>query len=254
MKTSGNTVLITGGGSGIGLALAKEFLTRGNTVVVCDHKAQRLREAKKANPELQTILCDVRSPAQRKRLIAAVIKKFSKLNVLVNNAAVSMWHDFVVPEKDQSVRIQQQIETNILAPIELTRLFLPHILKQDYSALVYITSGQAYVPLSKKAVYAATKAAIHSFSQSIRYQLKDRPVLVMEALPSWVDTDMIRDLAIKKMSPEKVAGEILAGLEENTQELRIGLSGLLFHLSRLMPRMMWKKFNDYAPTPKMDKF
>ncbi len=254
MKTCGNTVLITGGGSGIGLALAMEFLIRQNTVVVCDHKARRLLEAKKSTPGLQTIHCDVRSPAQRKRLLAAVVKKFPKINVLVNNAAVSHWQDFVAPEQNQEARVLQQIETNLLAPIELTRLFLPTLLKQDFAAVVYLSSGQAYVPLSRKAVYAATKAAIHSFSQSIRYQLKDRPVFVMEALPSWVDTDMIRDLAIKKMPPEKVAREILEGLEENREELRIGLSGLLFYFSRLMPRMMWKKFNDYAPTPKLEKF
>jgi uncharacterized oxidoreductase len=250
MKTSGNTILITGGGSGIGLALAKEFLARRNTVLVCDYQVKKLMEVKKENPGIQTFTCDIRKPAERKRLHATVIKKFPNLNILINNAAVSFWHNFITPEKLQSERIHQQVETNLLAPIELTRLFLPNLLKQNKSALVYVSSGQAYVPLSRKLIYAATKAALHSFSQSMRYQLKDYPVFVAEVLPSWVDTDMIRDLEIRKMTPERVAGEVLRGMERNQNEIRIGLTGILFFTYRLAPFLMWKKFNDFAPNPK----
>lgn len=125
MKTSGNTVLITGGASGIGLALAKEFLARKNLVIICDLKKERLASVKKEFPEIGTIPCDVTSARDREKLLKTIKKDFPNLNILVNNAGVVFWHNFLSPGPNLAERILLEVNTNLLAPIELTRMFCP---------------------------------------------------------------------------------------------------------------------------------
>ena len=248
METSGNTVLITGGATGIGLALAKEFLEHGNSVVVCDLKKEKLAAAKKQFPKIGVIRCDVNSPKDRQGLLKAVGRQFPKTNILVNNAAVVFWHNFLDPRPDLPQRIRLEIETNLAAPIELTRLFLPRLLKQESARLVNLTSGLAYVPLAAEPVYCATKAGLHSFSQSMRYQLKDTKVGVVEVLSSWVDTEMARKVDTDKISAERVARETLQGLEAGKEEIHIGKIDRLYFMSRLAPHWMLKSLNKNTPS------
>lgn len=250
MKTSGNTVLITGGGSGIGLALAREFLARGNNVVVCDLKKEALDSVKKQFPEIGTVPCDVNSSKDRQRLLKVIEKRFPRTNILVNNAGVVFWHNFLAPRPDLPQRIRLEIETNLAAPIELTRLFLPCLLKQESACLMNLTSGLAYLPLAAEPVYCATKAGLHSFSQSMRYQLKHTKVKVVEVLSSWVDTEMARKVSTDKISAESVARETLQGLESGKGEIHIGKIDLLYFMSRLAPHWMFKSLNDHTPAHK----
>jgi len=247
MNTSGNTVLITGGAAGIGLALAKELLTRKNLVIVCDLKEERLSSLKKEIPAVETLVCDVTLPSDRVRLLETVEKNFPKINFFVNNAGVAMWHNFLKPESDLDQKIQVEVNTNLLGPMELTRLFLPLLLKQEKSILVNVTSALAYLPLALEPVYCATKAGLHSFSQSLRYQLKGTPVQVVEVLSSWVDTEMAQNVDTKKINPERVATEVLKGIEGNREEIRIGLAGPLYYISRLAPKWMFNQINKNTP-------
>ena len=251
MKTSGNTILITGGASGIGLALAKEFLVRNNLVIICDLKKESLASVKKEFPEMGTILCDVNSPRHRERLLKTIKKDFPNLNILVNNAGVVFWHNFLLPEPNLAEQILLEVNTNLLAPIELTRMFLPQLLKRENSSFINISSGLAYVPLAQEPVYCATKSGFHSFTQSIRYQLKDTPIQVMEVLSSWVDTDMARNVDTSKLTPERVAAEVIKGMEGDQEEIHIGRIGLLYFLSRLAPHWILKKLNDNTPPHKV---
>jgi uncharacterized oxidoreductase len=252
MKTSGNRVLITGGASGIGLALAKAFAASGNEVVVCDWNADNLAAVKKDNPPIETLACDITSSPDREELLKKAVQRFPDLNVLVNNAGVSFRHSFLSPEPDLSGRIQREVNTNLLGPIELTRLFLPHLLRQERPVLVNISSALAYVPLSQWPLYCATKAGLHSFSQSLRFQLRGTPVEVVEVLPSYVDTDMMRDVDAPKLPPEKVAAEIIKGLGRGRREIRIGLSGALFYMSRLAPGWIFRQLNEKPPAIKKE--
>ncbi|HUO57680.1 MAG TPA: SDR family NAD(P)-dependent oxidoreductase [bacterium] len=247
MEMKGNTVLITGGGAGIGLALAKELLARNNEVVVCDLQQEKLDAAKKQLPRIGTILCDVNSPRDREALLLTVQKDYPRLNIFVNNAGVVSWNNFLAPAPDLPERISLEVNTNLLAPMELTRLFLPQLLQGRKSALVNITSGLAYVPLAQEPIYCAAKAGLHSFSQSIRYQLKDTPVKVVEILSSWVDTDMARKVEADKMTTERVVKEILRGMEKDQEEIRIGKINVLYFMSRLAPHWMFKNLNDHTP-------
>ena len=247
MEMRGNTVLITGGAAGIGLALAKELIARDNQVVVCDLQKEKLNEAKKALPGVGAILCDINSERDREALLASVQKDYPKLNIFINNAGVVYWHHFLAPEPDLAARMALELNTNLASPIELTRLFLPHLLKQAKSAFVNVTSGLAYVPLAQEPAYCAAKAGLHSFSQSMRYQLKDTPVRVIEVLSSWVDTDMARNVETPKMTPEWVVAEILRGIEKDKEEIRIGKIDVLYFMSRLAPRWMFKNLNDHTP-------
>ncbi len=247
MNTSGNTILITGGASGIGLALAKEFLARKNSVIICDLKEERIASVKKDFPEIAILPCNINSSEERQELLSTVQKNHPEINVLINNAGIVFWHNFLSPEPELQERTFLEINTNLLAPIELTRLFLPLLLKQERAAMVNITSGLALMPLAAEPVYCAAKAGLHSFSQSMRYQLKDTPVRVFEVLSSWVDTDMARNVNTPKMKVERVVAETFQGLEKDIEEIRIGQIDLLFWMNRLAPRWMFKRLNDHTP-------
>jgi len=189
MRTTGNTVLITGGATGIGLALAGQFVRRGNEVIICGRRRQRLLAAKKQIPELTIRVCDVSRAASRRALVQWITSKFGNLNILVNNAGIQRTVDFrsgsrALPDADE------EVATNLTAPIHLSALLVPHLRRRNHAAIVNISSGLAFTPLAVVPVYSATKAAIHSLSLSIRFQLRDTPVRVFEVAPPIVPTEL----------------------------------------------------------------
>jgi uncharacterized oxidoreductase len=188
MRTSNNTVLITGGASGIGLALAGRFVNAGSTVIVCGRREAKLREAKEINRRLDTLLADVSTSAGRAALVESALRDFPGLNVLVNNAGIQRRIRLADQEPWDVTR--EELATNLGAPIHLTRLLLPHLMSKPDAAIINITSGLAFAPLARTPVYSATKAALHSFTLSLRHQLKDTPVKVIEIAPPAVDTDL----------------------------------------------------------------
>src|SRR3982750_2095250 len=188
MRLSGNTILITGGGSGIGLAMAKRFAERNNEVIICGRREDKLREVTKLLPGLKWRGCDLAKAAERDALAEWVAAELPGLNILVNNAGIQRRVDLTKPESWEDT--ESEIAINFDAPIHLSRLFFPLFANQTEAAILNVTSGLSFVPLANVAVYCATKAALHSFTLSLRHQLKATPIEVVEIIPPAVDTDL----------------------------------------------------------------
>ncbi|MEZ4703064.1 MAG: SDR family NAD(P)-dependent oxidoreductase [Rhodothermales bacterium] len=188
MNLSANTILITGGATGIGLALAERFLAAGSEVIVCGRREEALAEARSRHPGLHTRVCDVADPDQRADLAAWATSAFPKLNVLINNAGVQQRIDLKTDPSWET--LGREIAINLEGPVHLATLFIPHLLEQEQPAIINVTSGLAFVPLANVPVYSATKAALRSFTLSLRHQLDDTPITVIELIPPAVDTDL----------------------------------------------------------------
>jgi uncharacterized oxidoreductase len=188
MDLSHNTVLVTGGASGIGLAISERFLTAGSDVIICGRRSEKLQAAKAAHPEFRTHVADISSASGREQLFDWAGREFPRLNVLVNNAGIQRRVRLADIEPWDETR--EEIATNLEAPIHLSRLFIPHLLKRERPAIINVTSALSFSPLAAVPVYSATKAALHSYTLSLRQQLKDTPVQVIEIIPPAVDTDL----------------------------------------------------------------
>lgn len=191
MQTTGNTILITGGTSGIGLAFAEGFLRSRNKVIICGRRQNRLKEIAQKNPEIVTYVSDVADSKDREELAKQVISNYPDVNVLINNAGVQLLTDLTKPVDLD--RVNSEVETNLIAPIHLSSLFAQHLSTKKEAAIINISSGLAFVPLSFMPVYCATKAAIHSLTLSLRHQLKNTSIKVFELVPPSVDTELGSD-------------------------------------------------------------
>lgn len=188
MEFKANTVLITGGASGIGLALAERFIQAGSSVIICGRREDKLKEAQSKYPQLHIRVCNVANPAERTALFTWVTETYPGLNILVNNAGIQQ--RIQLQQKPAWETLGEELAINLEAPIHLSTLFIPHLLHQEQPAMINITSGLAFVPLANVPVYCATKAALRSFTLSLRHQLSGTPVSVIEIIPPAVDTDL----------------------------------------------------------------
>jgi uncharacterized oxidoreductase len=188
MDLASNTILITGGASGIGLALAERFLQAGSGVIVCGRREKTLGDARARHPRLAIRVCDVAQERERVELFRWAVAEFPRLNVLVNNAGIQ--RRVSLTEPDEWDRTREEIAINFEAPIHLSALFIPHLLRQERPAIVNITSGLAFVPLARLPIYSATKAGLRSFTLSLRHQLARTPIRVVEIVPPAVNTDL----------------------------------------------------------------
>ena len=189
MEMTGNTILITGGGSGIGRGLAEAFHKAGNQVVIAGRRLSALEETVKANPGMAAMQLDIADPAAVTKFAAELVEKFPKLNVVLNNAGIMKPENLLEPLDAGTV--EQTIGINLLGPIRLTAALLPHLQKQPKATVMTVSSGLAFVPLMITPTYCATKAAIHSWSQSLRYQLRETSVEVIEIVPPYVQTELM---------------------------------------------------------------
>jgi uncharacterized oxidoreductase len=189
MKLQGNHILITGGTSGIGAALAEAFLQRGSEVAICGRRSARLSEMQRLHPNLKTCECDISTDSGRRALLAWAQKEFSRVNILVNNAGIQRDIQFFSGLEEYSSG-ENEIQVNLAAPVELTGLFVPLLRRNPNPALFYVSSGLGFVPAARMPVYSATKAAVHAFSLAIRHQLKKAGVQVVEIVPPAVDTEL----------------------------------------------------------------
>ena len=196
MKITGNTILITGATSGIGLGFAEEFFMLGNTVIICGRREDRLSAIAKKHPGMITRVCDVSDTRQREELANWVIKNFPEVNVLVNNAGIQLATDLTQPINME--RLHAEINTNLVAHIHLSSLFINHFVDKEKASIINITSGLGYTPLAFMAIYCATKAAMHSYCLSLRHQLKNTSVKVFEIIPPSVDTELGYDMRADK--------------------------------------------------------
>lgn len=191
MNLSGNTILITGGTSGIGLAFAEQFLLQGSNVIICGRRTERLEQIKQKYTSIITKECDVADSSQREELANWVINNYPNVNLLMNNAGVQLATDLTKPL--ELARLQSEIDINFLAPVHLASLFVSHLSTKPSAAIINISSGLAFVPIAFMPIYCATKAAIHSLTLSLRYQLKNTSVKVFEIAPPSVDTELGHD-------------------------------------------------------------
>src|SRR5579872_521609 len=190
MNISGNTILITGGGSGIGRGLAEAFKKAGNEVIIAGRRREMLKEVTDANPGMKAMSLDIDSWAGVKSFAAQVAKDFPKLNVLINNAGI-MKPENMVAQSEGVADSEAIINTNLLGTIRLTAAMLPLLRKQPKSTVMTVSSGLAFVPWAATPTYCATKAAIHSYTQSLRWQLKDTTTEVVELIPPYVQTHLM---------------------------------------------------------------
>ncbi len=190
MKTSGNTILITGGGSGIGLALAQSFQKRFSKVIIAGRRQSVLDEAVKANPGLSALPLDIESPDSIREFAARITSEFPALNAVIHNAGIMKPEDLLAPAGDVSIA-EATIATNLLGPIRLNAALLPHLRKQPAATIMTVTSGLAFLPLATTPTYSATKAALHSYTQSLRFQLRETAIQVLELAPPYVQTELM---------------------------------------------------------------
>lgn len=189
MNITGNTILITGGGSGIGRALAEALHAKGNTVVIAGRRQAALDEVTAANPGMESVALDIRDAAGIAAFAERLVARFPALNVVLNNAGMMKPEN--VAAADNLAIAEETIATNLLGPIRLTTALLPHLLKQPRAAVLTVSSGLAFVPLAATPTYSATKAAIHSWSTSLRQQLGKTAVEVIEIAPPYVQTELL---------------------------------------------------------------
>jgi uncharacterized oxidoreductase len=188
MKMNGNTVLITGGGSGLGRALAEALHAEGNQVIIAGRRAQVLEETVKANPGMNFLLLNIEDPANIQAFASQVEKQYPALNILVNNAGIMRPENL---KDGNTADAEAIVAINLLGPIRLTLALLPLLQKQSHSTVMNVSSGLAFVPMAITPTYCATKAAIHSWTQSLRYQLQDTSVEVLDWVPPYVQTELM---------------------------------------------------------------
>lgn len=190
MKLTGNTILITGGGSGIGRGLAEELHKLGNQVIVAGRRRDAVDETAAANPGMKAMQLDIESPESLRSFATQVAVEFPSLNVLINNAGI-MRAEALLAQQTDLADAEATVTTNLLGPIRLTAALLPHLKAQPHAAIMNVSSGLAFVPLAFTPTYCATKAAIHSYTQSLRYQLKGTSIEVLELVPPYVQTNLM---------------------------------------------------------------
>ena len=231
MNISGNTVLVTGGASGIGLALAKRFFVRDNEVIICGRREEWLKRAKDELPSFHTYACDVSDAVERENLVKWATTEFPSINVLVNNAGIQRRVDLTADEDWSKTR--SEIEINLEAPIHLTQLFYPHFTKQKTAENMNVTSGLSFMPLANVPVYCATKAALHSFTLSLRWQLKNTHIRVVEIIPPAVDTDLqAPGLHTFGANVDEFADHVFSELEQGSIEIAFGSAHAASRASR----------------------
>ena len=202
MHNTGNTILITGGGSGIGRGLAEALQAQGNQVIIAGRRKAALEETVAANPGMKFLTLDIEDPAAIRTFAARVASEFPALNVLINNAGI-MRAENLLAQQDDLADAESIVTTNLLGPIRLTAALLPLLRKQPHATIINVSSGLAFVPLALTPTYSATKAAINSYTCSLRYQLKDTTTEVLEIIPPYVQTDLMNGAEDPRAMPLK---------------------------------------------------
>jgi uncharacterized oxidoreductase len=256
MKISGNTILITGGGSGIGRALAEAFHTLGNQVIIAGRRQQVLDETVAANPGMKSALLDIENAESIRVFADRLGKDYPSLNVVIHNAGI-MRPESLLEQSDDLETLDATVATNLLGPIRLTAALLPLLKQQPAATIVTVSSGLAFIPLALTPTYCATKAAIHSYSQSLRYQLRNTSIDVIELVPPYVQTELmgsgqasdprampLKDFIDEVMTILKTQPDATEVLVERVKPLRFAeLNGAEKY------QAFFQSFNDAVPAP-----
>ena len=247
MDMRGNTILITGGGSGIGRGLAEAFHARGNQVVIAGRRQAVLEDTVRANPGMASYVVDLQDPAAIRGFAAKVAADFPRLNVLVNNSGIMRAEDLRAPTDDLS-DMEAIIATNLLGPLRLTAALLPLLQRQARSVVMNVSSGLAFLPLATTPTYCATKAALHSYTESLRYQLRGTSTEVIELVPPYVATDLMNGASDPRAMPlAEFIAEVMHLLETQPEAEEIcveNVKRLRFATETGRYREVFQGFND----------
>ncbi len=250
MKTSGNTVLITGGATGIGFAIAQRLVKLGNNVIICGRRESKLAEASKSLPGIHTIKCDISKESEREALAKRMESDFKDLNVLINNAGIQRRIDLKVGIDQFLKNDHNEIDINLKSQVYLAVRFTPILAKQKEAAIINVSSGLGFVPMAAFPIYSATKAAIHSFTMSLRHQLKGTSIRVFEIIPPTVhDTELKGKPQAKtdySISAAQMADEVIKGLGEDQYEISAGASRKWLGESKAELDQDFKNINNWA--------
>lgn len=231
MKTTGNTILITGGSAGIGFAIAKTFAEKGNQVIITGRNEARLQEAAAKLRNTTAIVSDVTNREDVKSLVEKLRNDFPKLNMVINNAGKASVYK-LDSDDDAFVRAEEEMLTNYLSVIGLNQKLLPLLGEQDEAAIVNVTSIVAFAPNRRLSTYGASKAALHSYSQSLRLTLAQQTsIKVFELMPPLVNTDFSQEIGgANGIPPQQVADELIHAFEEDHYEIHVGQTAQLYQL------------------------
>jgi uncharacterized oxidoreductase len=236
MKLTGNTILITGGSSGIGLALAKTFYQLDNKVIIVARDIDKLNAIQKQFPEIDIFQSDLTKQTDIDGLTVFVENNHPNLNILFNNAAIQYNYDFLA-EQNLVNKIDYEVSANLTSTIKLCGLLLPVLLKNENAAIVNVSSGLAISPKKSAPVYCATKAAIHNFTKAFRYQMEATNIKVFEIVPPIVETPMTEGRGKNKITAEQLVEEFINDFKNDRVESYIGKSKLLKLISRISPKL-----------------
>ena len=226
MRLAGNTIFITGGGSGIGRGLAEALHIHGNQIIISGRRQAKLAEVTKANPGMQSIELNVEDPASIAAVAKHLVTKYPTLNILFNNAGI-MHIDDLASSVDDAMAVAT-VTTNVLGPIRMTSALIEHLKKQKTAAIINTSSVLGFVPMAMSGVYSATKAAMHSYTQSLRYRLEGTSVTVQEIAPPWVQTDLLNS------NNEPRAMPLAAFIEETMKALATDADEVLVEIAKPM--------------------
>ncbi|HET6992326.1 MAG TPA: SDR family NAD(P)-dependent oxidoreductase [Bacteroidia bacterium] len=228
MNPSQNTILITGGATGIGLAMAEQLLKAGSEVIVCGRRMEMLNEAKQKFPALHIEQTDLSKKESREKFAKYILEKMPSINMLINNAGIQNETDITNPDCNDSM--QEEVGINFIAPVHLASLFISHLKTKKEAAIINITSGLAFAPLAIVPVYCATKAALHSVTLSLRHQLRNTSIKVFEIAPPIVDTKLDRGgrdrrgVTDRGISAQEFALAAMEAIKNDTLEAAIGMA------------------------------
>ncbi|MAW96943.1 MULTISPECIES: SDR family oxidoreductase [unclassified Leeuwenhoekiella] len=247
MKARQNTILITGGGSGIGLALAELFMKNDYKVIITGRNLKKLQEVQAVHPELYITPCDVTKDEDVEALVAFTKKQFDGIDILINNAGIMNLFDSGKKGNDLEKQLDE-VNVNFKAPMRMLHYFLPQLKTSTNAVLINTSSGLAYVPYCQSPVYSGTKAGLHFWTRSIRPQLARHHIRVVELLPPVVATKLaeeadLTDSRLKPMPPEKLAALFWKDFTSGKEEIAPGISKQLQFFSRLAPRFIFNQLN-----------
>ncbi len=237
MKLSGNTVLITGGATGIGYAMAEAFLEAGNEVLICGRREDRLLEAQKNHPQLHIKVCDVADEKERRSLFDWATSKFGNLNILVNNAGIQRDID-LTKGIDDIIAGPDEIYIDLEAPIILSALFIPFLANKKDAAIINVSSGLGFIFAAKMPIYSAAKAGMHAYSMVLRQQMLKLGIKVYEVIPPTVDTELNKEGRAKRhmpapdLKPQEFVAAVMKGLQNDEPEIGYGMTAGLKTASR----------------------
>jgi uncharacterized oxidoreductase len=250
METNGNTILITGGATGIGFALAEAFAKAGNKVLICGRRRAKLEEAREKLPQIQVRQCDLSQKEDCESFCNWVKDNYKDLNILVNNAGIQRAID-IRRGTAELLGGEDEVQVNFFAPIYLSAYFAPLLLEKKEAAIINVSSGLGFVPIAAMPVYCATKAGIHMFSVCLRHQLKGTSVKVFEIVPPAVDTELGKgttgdsEQEYRGIPPSEVAAATMKSLKNNEYEIVVGEAKSLVEGSKKAFEKTFQELNNW---------